>query len=147
VPKPFDQQINEKKGRLETHLKAKHGTYMNSDFKQFKSLKEKFEKRSTIDSLFSVRTATQNRTLEASYEISLFIAKSGGKKNHTTGKDLIKPAISTFLKTVLKKDDKDVRGMPLSNNTISKRIDEMAKDVEIQLVEKLRSRQILNTDG
>jgi hypothetical protein len=63
---------------------------MNYDLNQFKSLKEKFEKRSTIDSLFSVRTATQNHTLEASYEISLLIAKSG--KNHTIGEDLIKPA-------------------------------------------------------
>jgi hypothetical protein len=78
--------------------------------------------------LFSVRTSTQNRTPEATYEISLFIAKSG--KNHTTGEGLIKAAISTFLKTVLEKDDKDVKGMPLSNNTVSKRIDEMAKDVE-----------------
>jgi hypothetical protein len=31
--------------------------------------------------------------------------------------------------------------MPLSNNTVSKRIDEMAKDVKTQLVEKLRSRK------
>jgi hypothetical protein len=43
-----------KKGRLEAHLKAKHGAYMNYDLNQFKPLKEKFEKRSTIDSLFSV---------------------------------------------------------------------------------------------
>jgi hypothetical protein len=96
---------------------------MNYNLNQFKYLKEKSEKRSTTESLFSVQTATQNYTLEVGYEISLLIAKSG--KNHTTGEDLIKPAISTFLRTVLEKDDKDVKGMPLSNNTVSKRKHEM----------------------
>jgi hypothetical protein len=38
-----------KKGRLEAQMKAKHGAHMNYDLNQFKSLKEKFEKSSTID--------------------------------------------------------------------------------------------------
>lgn len=128
-----------KKGRLEAHLKTKHSNCVNYDLKQFKNIKEKFEKRSTINSLFSGQNAHKSRTLEASYEISLLIAKSG--KNHTVGEDLIKPAISVFLKKVLEKDDKDVKEMPLSNSTVSKRIDEMATDVETQLIEKLRARK------
>lgn len=106
---------------------------------QFITLNEKFDKRSTINSIFSGQAAIQSRTLEASYEISLLIAKSG--KNHTIGEDLIKPAISSFLKTVLDKVDHDFKSMPLSNNTVSRRIDEMAKHFETQLVEKLRSRK------
>ena len=78
-----------------------------------------------------------NRTLEASYAISLLIAKSG--KNHTIGEDLLKPAISVFLRKVLQTDDKDVQAMALSNNTVSRRIDEMGQDVELQLIEKLKS--------
>lgn len=128
-----------KRGRLEAHLKAKHSAYVNSDLNYFKTLKEKFEKRSTIKSLLTAQTVTVSRTLEASYEISLLIAKSG--KNHTIGEDLIKPSISAFLKTVLEKDDKDVKAMPLSNNTVSRRIDEMSEDIETQLVEKLKSRK------
>jgi hypothetical protein len=76
-----------KKGSLQAHLKAKHGAYKNYDLNQFKHLMEKFEKRSTIDSLFSVRNANLNRTLKSSNEISLFIAKSG--TNHPIGEDLI----------------------------------------------------------
>ena len=127
-----------KPSRLALHLKTKHSAYANSDLSYFKSLKEKFAKRSTIKSLFTAQTVSVSRTLEASCEISLLIAKSG--KNHTIGEDLIKPSISAFLKTVLKKDDKAVKAMPLSNDIVSRRIDEVSADIETQLVEKLKSR-------
>lgn len=63
------------------------------------------------------------------------------EKNYTIGENLIKPSISAFLKTVLEKDDKDVKAMSLSNNTVSRRIDEMSEDIEKQLVEKLKTRK------
>ena len=103
--------------------------------------KTNFEKRTKITSLFANQTASLNRILEASYAISLLIAKSG--KNHTIGEDLLKPAISVFVRKVLQTDDKDVQAMALSNNTVSRRIDEMGQDVELQLIEKLKSLKVL----
>ncbi|XP_065674035.1 zinc finger BED domain-containing protein 5-like [Hydra vulgaris] len=117
------QRLNNKSmkpGRLEAHLK------------------KNYEKRATLKSLFTAHNVNINRTLEASYQISLLIAKSG--KNHIIREQLIKPSISTFVKTVFGKDDQDVKTMPLSNNTVSRRIDEMSKDVEIQLIKKLKTR-------
>ncbi|GFX04499.1 uncharacterized protein TNCV_900291 [Trichonephila clavipes] len=70
-----------KRGRLEEHLKAKHSAHINTDLSYFKTLKENFEKRTAVKSLFTVYTSTNNRVLEASYQISLFIAKIG-KKSH-----------------------------------------------------------------
>ena len=128
-----------KAGRLEAHLRVKHPNNSNSDLEYFNSLKQKFNSRSKITTLFAAQNTSHNRTFEASYEISLLIAKHG--KNHTIGEELIKPAISVFMKTVLQKDDKDVSAMPLSNNTVSNRIDDMAKNVEEQLIETLKSRK------
>ncbi|GFW10089.1 SCAN domain-containing protein 3 [Trichonephila clavipes] len=85
-----------------------------------------------------IQIVSVNRTLKASYEISLLIVKCG--KSHTIGEDLIKPSTSAFLKTVVEKHDNAVKVMPLSNNTVSRRIDEMIDDIETQLVEKLKSR-------
>ncbi|XP_065668042.1 SCAN domain-containing protein 3-like [Hydra vulgaris] len=127
-----------KPGRLEAHLKAKHKDQINSSLNYFQIVKKNDEKRATLKSLFTAHNVNINRTLEASYQISLLIAKSG--KYHTIGEQLIKPSILTFVKTVFGKDDQDVKTMPLSNNTVSRRIDEMSKDVEIQLIEKLKAR-------
>src|SRR6187551_302249 len=80
-----------KLGRLEAHLKVKHSAHVKSDLKYFENLKKNFEKRLTLKSLFTAHTQTTSRTLEASYQISLLIAKAG--KNHTIGENLIKPAI------------------------------------------------------
>ena len=77
--------------------------------------------------LFTTQTVSVSHTLKASYETSLPNAKFG--KNHSKGEDLIKPSISAFLKTVLEKDDKNVKAMLFSNNTVSIRIDEMSLDI------------------
>ncbi|GFU29901.1 uncharacterized protein TNCV_1686851 [Trichonephila clavipes] len=106
-----------KRGRLEAHLKAKHSAHINSYLSYFKTLKENFEKRTTIKSLFAAHTLTNNRVLEASYQISLFIAK--------TGKSLYR---REFNKTV-------------SKNTVCIRIDEMGEDIEKQFVEKRKTRK------
>ncbi|CAB4067508.1 unnamed protein product [Lepeophtheirus salmonis] len=40
----------------------------------------------------------------------------------------------------MEKDGNVVKDMPLSNNTVTRRIDEMSEDIETQLVEKLKFR-------
>ncbi|GFX68024.1 protein ZBED8 [Trichonephila clavipes] len=56
-------------------------------------------------------------------------SKSG--KSHTIGEELILPAIEEVLKTVVPKSASDIiRRIPLSNNTVQRRIYEMSQDVE-----------------
>jgi len=80
------------------------------------------------------------RGIEANYEISLLIVKSG--KPHLIGEELIKPALSVFVLTVLQKgsDAAGVDSVPLSNDTVGRRIDEMAKHFQEQLVSKLQNK-------
>lgn len=70
--------------------------------------------------------------LRAFCNISLLIAKS--RKPHTIGEELILPAVNEVICTVLYKPAFDVlKRIPLSNNIVQRRIDEMAQCVKISL--------------
>jgi len=66
------------------------------------------------------------------------IAKFG--KPHTIGEELIIPAIRELIRTVLHKPASDIiKKISLSNNTVQRRIDEMAQDVEDSLCGYLKT--------
>ncbi|CAH1977652.1 unnamed protein product [Acanthoscelides obtectus] len=65
-------------------------------------------------------------------------AKSG--KPHTIGEKLILPAVEEVLKTVSHKPASDIiKRIPLRNNTVEKRIDEMSSDIESFLCNYLQT--------
>ncbi|CAH1983396.1 unnamed protein product [Acanthoscelides obtectus] len=85
-------------------------------------------KRPTLDRMFASTSQRNDDGLRASYNISLLIAKSG--KPHTIGEKLILPAVEEVLKTVLHKPASDIiKRIPLSSNTVERRIDEMSSDI------------------
>lgn len=68
--------------------------------------------------------------MKASYQLSLRIIKT--KKPLTVGKELLLPYIIDATKAILgNKYDKQIQNIPLSNDTVSKRIEDMASVVEI----------------
>ena len=78
----------------------------------------------------------QDKGLIASYNIFLLIAKTA--KAHTIGEDLLLPAAKEIIETVMEQNASSVlRAVPLSNDTVQRRIDEMSSDVLKQLVEIL----------
>ncbi|CAH1998194.1 unnamed protein product [Acanthoscelides obtectus] len=86
-------------------------------------------KRPTLDRMFASTSQRNDDGLRASYNISLLIAESG--KPHTIGEKLILPAVEEVLKTVLHKPASDIiKRIPLSNNTVERRIDEMNSDID-----------------
>jgi hypothetical protein len=88
--------------------------------------------------MFASTSKPDDDGLQASYNISLLIAKSG--KPHTIGEQLIFPAIGEVLKAVLHKTANDIlKRIPLSNNTVQRRIDEMSDDVESFLCNYLQT--------
>ncbi|GFT82461.1 SCAN domain-containing protein 3 [Trichonephila clavipes] len=118
-----------KPSKLEDHLRRCHPDKRNKYLKYFQILKEKLQKRPPMDRMFASTLQRDDNGLHASYNISLLIAKSG--KSHTIREELILPAIEEVLKTVKPKSASDIiRRIPLSNNTVQRRIDEMSQDVE-----------------
>ncbi|GBP52560.1 Protein FAM200B [Eumeta japonica] len=80
-----------KPSKLEDHLRRCHPDKIGKDLKYFQTLKEKYEKRPTVHSMFSSTSESNDDGLRASYNISLLIAKSG--QPHIIGEQLILPAV------------------------------------------------------
>uniref|UniRef100_A0A5S6QNN7 DUF4371 domain-containing protein n=1 Tax=Trichuris muris TaxID=70415 RepID=A0A5S6QNN7_TRIMR len=75
----------------------------------------------------------------ASYMVSELIAKTGNA--HSIGESLVLPAVSIIISVVMKlAPEETVQAIPLSNSTVCRRIDEMAGDIEGQLICLLKSR-------
>ncbi|CAH1963203.1 unnamed protein product [Acanthoscelides obtectus] len=126
-----------KPSKLQDHLRRCHPDKTEKDLKYFQTLKDKFQKGPTLDRMFA-STSQRNNGLRASYNISLLIAKSG--KPHTIGEKLILLAVEEVLKTVLHKPASDIiKRIPLSNNTVERRIDEMSSDIESFLCNYLQT--------
>ncbi|CAH2008546.1 unnamed protein product [Acanthoscelides obtectus] len=127
-----------KPSKLQDHLGRCHPDETEKDLKYFQTLTDKFQKRPALNRMFASTSQRNHDGLRASYNISLLIAKSG--KPHTIGETLILPAVEEVLKTVLHKPASDIiKRIPLSNNTVERRIDEMSSDIESFLCHYLQT--------
>ena len=76
--------------------------------------------------------------LKASYLVALRVTRA--KKEHTIAEDLILPAALDMCETVLCKEScAKLKAIPVSDDTISRRISEMSDDIKTQLIERLRT--------
>ena len=125
-----------KPSRLKDHLNKIHPDKASKGTAYFQALKEQHSKRS-ISSLFARKVDRSESGLVASYNISLLIAKSG--LPFTVGERLVLPAIKEAISTVMERDPAPVlKAIPLSNDSVARRIKEMALDTEQQLCATLR---------
>ncbi|GFT07388.1 protein ZBED8 [Trichonephila clavipes] len=85
--------------KFDDHLRRCHPDKRSKDLKYFQILKEKLQKRLTMDRMFASTLQRDDNDLHASYNISLLIAKSG--KSHTIGEELILPAVEELNKSTL----------------------------------------------
>ncbi|XP_072378803.1 zinc finger MYM-type protein 6-like [Diabrotica undecimpunctata] len=128
--------------RLMDHLKRIHPEKSDRPVQYFAELKAKYERRVTVGSLIAKATKKNDKGLLASYKVSFLIAKSG--KPHTIGEELILPAVKEIVDTMLvpSQASQVTDAVPLSNNTVSRRIDEMGANVEDVLCNKLKSKEL-----
>lgn len=82
-------------------------------------------------------TSVSDKALEASYAVSLLVAKS--KKPYSIVEELILPAAIVLAETMIDKKAADtLKTVPLSNNTVSRRIDDMSINIVGQVVDKMK---------
>ena len=121
-----------KPSRLLAHFKKIHPDKKDNSLAYFQTLRDRMQKQKTVTSMFSDSSKQATDGLRASCNISLLIAQSG--KPHTIGETLILPAVSEVLCTVLHKPPEQViKSIPLSNNTVQRKVDEMSDNIEEQL--------------
>ena len=78
------------------------------------------------------------RALKASYQVAELIAKFK-KKPHTVAETLILPVCKAIVNEMLASDAaKEIAKVPLSDNTIARRIDGVSADIESIVFEKMR---------
>ena len=76
--------------------------------------------------------------MRSSYNIPLLNSRS--VKPHTIGEELILPAVREDMYTVLHESPGQIiKAIPLSDNSVQRRVDEMAENVEDALCNMLRT--------
>ena len=84
--------------------------------------------------------------VEASYEIAQMIAQA--KKPHNIGESLIKPCMLKASSLVLgESNSKKLAKISLSDSTIKARIDELANDIECQVLQQIQESPYLAIQG
>ncbi|XP_072401098.1 zinc finger MYM-type protein 6-like [Diabrotica undecimpunctata] len=127
--------------RLMDHLKRIHPEKSDRPVQYFAELEAKYERRVTVGLLIAKATKKNDKGLLAFYKVSFLIAKSS--KPHTIGGELILPAVKEIVDTMFgpSQASQVTDAVPLSNNIVSRRIDEMGANVEDVLCNKLKSRE------
>ena len=123
-----------KPSKLLRHRETKHPAFKDKPLEFFKRKKREHEEQKQ---LLKTTTSPNVSALRASFLVANNIAKT--KKPFTIGEELIMPSIKDVCREVLgEAAAQKVSCVPLSASTISRRIDEMAEDIEAQLLERIK---------
>jgi len=126
-----------KPSHLKRHLISKHEDLKDKSIHYFE---RKLIELKTDKKLMRSFTTINERALEASYYVSLRIAKTGNP--HTIGEKLILPAAKDIVSLLFdEKTASKLDCVPLSNNTVHRRVHEMADSVKHSLIKNVKESQ------
>ena len=125
-----------KPNKMKRHFDAKHPNFAGKDVQYFKNKADGVIK-SRLD--FGGKYLQQNMAvIEASYLVDLRIAKA--KKPHTTAEELLLLATNDIVRVMLGAEYvNNLITISLSNNTVSRRIDDMSADIMEQVIQEMKS--------
>ena len=125
-----------KPSEMKRHLTSCHPEHANKDGEFFK-YKAQAMKRMRLDADGQFQSQTK-AAIEVSYEISLKIARM--KKPHTIGEELILPCAYDIVRLLIGEDHvKKLSALPLSNNTVQRRISDMSNDICKQVIAEINT--------
>ncbi|XP_042911471.2 protein FAM200B-like [Parasteatoda tepidariorum] len=125
-----------KSTKLKRHLETLHSEYVNKPREFFEFKLKSYKKQ---QSFFKETLSVNKKALIASYKVSYKIARC--KKPHSIGEELVLPAAIEIVETMFGDNfSKQLQSIPLSNDTVARRIGDIAKDVQCQLFSKLRDK-------
>ncbi len=120
--------------KLRWHLETKHVEVAGKPPAFFQRKLHTFQGQKKIVEDF---VKLNGKATVASYRVALRIAKAG--KAHTTGETLILPAAKDLSSVMLGETAASkIDSVPLSDNTISQHISDMAQDVKEQMLDSVR---------
>jgi hypothetical protein len=120
------------------HLEIKHADYKNKECDFFKRLARNNDNTSILTSYINPANKGNQNAIETSYRISYRIAKFS--KNHTIAENLIFPCIKDTVQCMFGEENvKKINSIPLSNNTVSRRIQAMCEDIELTVIDRIKT--------
>ncbi|XP_045483145.1 zinc finger BED domain-containing protein 5-like [Harmonia axyridis] len=122
--------------KLKRHLETIHPTMVAKSRDFFHRKLQNLKKTKNV---FTQQASVPNNALLASFKVAYRVAKC--KKPHTIAEELILPAAIDMVNIMVGESaGKLISKVPLSNNTISRRIHDIADDLNYQLIEKMKSK-------
>jgi len=119
--------------KLNRHLTTKHSHLEKKDKAYFSRLLSSQVKEAKV---MNNITKTSEKALVASYKVAEVIARK--MQPHTAAETLILPACKEIVKSMLgEAAEREISKVPLSNDTIARRIEDMSADIQKQVAEKL----------
>ncbi|KII73288.1 SCAN domain-containing protein 3 [Thelohanellus kitauei] len=123
-----------KPAKLKRHFTSMHLELTSKPKEYFERQKEHYLKQK---GKLILCTTLNEMVLRASYLVALRIARS--KKPHTIAEELILPSAIDMCEVVLGREySQKLKAIPLSDNTVSRRIVDMSEDVLSQLIARLQ---------
>ncbi|XP_068115889.1 zinc finger BED domain-containing protein 5-like [Hyperolius riggenbachi] len=121
--------------KLKSHFTTHHSHLTSKTTAYFKRLLQSQSKQSQA---FVKKVTVSEKAQEASYLVAELLAQK--RKSHTIAENVIMPACKIIVSKMLGEDAaREIEKVPLSDSTISRRIDDMSRDAEEVLSSQLKT--------
>jgi hypothetical protein len=121
--------------KLKRHFLSKHQQLQGKSKEYFERLINQQTQQAT---LFEKKIRVSDKAQLASYKVAEIVAQQ--MKAHTIAESLILPACQAIVKTMLGDEaELEIKKIPLSDDTIKRRIQDMSNDIEENVMQKLKT--------